>query len=288
MRICPVCKNALTKANACELRIRIGGYCRPCNAKRSKDYRGHLQGPRPCKQCKISFEPKLGNTKFCSEKCRSSFWKVNNPERAERKRLNEIKRIKQRLQKVETERQRYYKIVFYQKIFQPCICTDCGIEFETLRPIEWIALDIKGGCASKQRCKPCQRIFRLLNHGGGPKRRCKIYGVPYKAFNARTIFESNNWTCCLCGISTPEVLRGTYEDNAPELDHIWPLSVIRNGIKSPGHVKSNCWLLCRKCNGKKGVKDVPTPSNQSVPAFDSGSILGNHPHPGLAAIEGTL
>lgn len=154
----------------------------------------------------------------------------------------------------EAKRRKRYQSVFYHKIWQPCVCADCGVEFETIQPIEWVALDISNGMTDIQRCKPCQKIFRLLNHGGGPRRRCKVYGVPCRRFNARVIFIRDSWKCKNCGVPTPESKRGSQEPDAPELDHIWPLSQIRNGVKSPGHVKSNCQLLCRKCNGVKGAK----------------------------------
>jgi endogenous inhibitor of DNA gyrase (YacG/DUF329 family) len=48
-------------------------------------------------------------------------------------------------------------------------------------------------------------------------------------------------------VPTPKSLRGTFVDNAPELDHIIPLSL------GGTHTKSNTQLLCRKCNRIKGA-----------------------------------
>lgn len=59
------------------------------------------------------------------------------------------------------------------------------------------------------------------------------------------ILERDKYRCYICGIKTPKNLRGTCEDNAPEIDHIIPLS--KGGL----HVESNLRCACRKCNGAK-------------------------------------
>ena len=63
--------------------------------------------------------------------------------------------------------------------------------------------------------------------------------------NPDFILERDKYRCYICGIKTPKKLRGTYEDNAPEVDHIIPLS--KGGL----HVESNLRCACRKCNGLK-------------------------------------
>ncbi|MCU4310000.1 HNH endonuclease [Acinetobacter radioresistens] len=63
--------------------------------------------------------------------------------------------------------------------------------------------------------------------------------------NPDLILERDKYRCYICGIKTPKKLRGTYEDSAPEVDHIIPLS--KGGL----HVESNLRCACRKCNGLK-------------------------------------
>lgn len=65
------------------------------------------------------------------------------------------------------------------------------------------------------------------------------------SINPIKILERDKWKCYLCGVNTPRKLRGTYEDNAPEVDHIIPLS--KGGL----HVESNLKCACRKCNISK-------------------------------------
>lgn len=62
------------------------------------------------------------------------------------------------------------------------------------------------------------------------------------------VFMRDGWKCQLCGTSTPKSKRGTYEDKAPELDHILPISL---GGK---HDWSNVHCSCRKCNLDKGAR----------------------------------
>jgi len=64
--------------------------------------------------------------------------------------------------------------------------------------------------------------------------------------NPMLVFERDKWKCKGCNKNTPRNKRGSYDLNAPELDHIIPLSI---GGK---HCYSNVQLLCRGCNMMKG------------------------------------
>lgn len=65
-------------------------------------------------------------------------------------------------------------------------------------------------------------------------------------FNPIDIFERDKWRCQLCGCKTPKDSRGTYADNAPELDHVVTLADGGN------HTRANTQCACRKCNMAKG------------------------------------
>lgn len=78
-------------------------------------------------------------------------------------------------------------------------------------------------------------------------RRAKKKGNGYESFNPFEVFERDKWTCQICRIKTPRKLRGTTNDNAPELDHI--VSLAEGGA----HTMRNTQCLCRKCNGEKGA-----------------------------------
>lgn len=121
------------------------------------------------------------------------------------------------------------------------ICPDCGFAF-----------------GRGKRCGICRIEWRYEVHDRHHdiQDRCKKYDGFYAAFNLRSVLERDNWTCRWCRVSTPEVKRGTYDDDAPEVDHIWPLAATKDGKKGPGHVPENCCCSCRKCNLKRSNKVI--------------------------------
>jgi hypothetical protein len=68
-----------------------------------------------------------------------------------------------------------------------------------------------------------------------------------EAIDPIKVFERDKWKCQLCGTRTPKKKRGTYDDNAPELDHILPVS------KGGQHRYTNVQCACRRCNGMKNA-----------------------------------
>lgn len=81
-------------------------------------------------------------------------------------------------------------------------------------------------------------------------RRARHYGVAFVRFDIHKVFERDKWTCQLCGVPTPKLKRGSYDDDAPELDHVVAMS------KGGPHTPDNTQCLCRKCNREKGVKAI--------------------------------
>jgi len=114
------------------------------------------------------------------------------------------------------------------------------------------------------RCKVCKADYTPDNTGGRPTVFCsdrcviddvrrvrRIAKLTKKARLKRVIVESvdpfkvfdrDRWRCQLCGVVTPKKLRGTINPNAPELDHIQPIS------KGGSHTYINTQCACRKCN----------------------------------------
>ena len=64
------------------------------------------------------------------------------------------------------------------------------------------------------------------------------------------VFERDGWKCQLCGVKTPKKLRGSYDERAPELDHICPISL------GGSHTYDNVQCACRACNGAKGARFI--------------------------------
>lgn len=69
-------------------------------------------------------------------------------------------------------------------------------------------------------------------------------------FDPLAVLDRDGWRCRFCLIDTPKTARGTYKHNAPEVDHIVPIS--RGGE----HSMANTQCLCRACNQSKGRKTM--------------------------------
>jgi len=64
------------------------------------------------------------------------------------------------------------------------------------------------------------------------------------------VFRAAGWKCKSCGCDTPQELMGTFDDSAPELDHIKPIAM------GGDHCYDNVQLLCRTCNILKGTSSL--------------------------------
>lgn len=110
----------------------------------------------------------------------------------------------------------------------------------------------------QQRCSSCRdRAARLRFERAAPTRRAgkslrrareRVAGC--ERFDPFEVFQRDKWTCHICGIKTPKSLRGSYDDRAPELDHIIPLAA------GGPHTRQNTACSCRRCNILKGAKPL--------------------------------
>jgi 5-methylcytosine-specific restriction endonuclease McrA len=117
-------------------------------------------------------------------------------------------------------------------------CPECGVLFTNMprRDCNRICSDECG-----QRLKAAHRTASKIKRGDAERDRKRVI----KKVDPFKVFERDGWCCRLCDTPTPKFLRGSYEPEAPELDHIVPLS--RGGA----HTYENTQLLCRACNGRK-------------------------------------
>ncbi|MBR7747448.1 HNH endonuclease [Undibacterium baiyunense] len=126
----------------------------------------------------------------------------------------------------------------------------------------------KDYCCDK--CKPITEAHKASKLKQKIIRAYKKRVTAVEAVSPMKVFKQANWKCQWCGVDTPREKRGTYEDCAPELDHIIPLS--RGG----SHTYANVQCLCRKCNGLKGNKDTPPPHLQSLEGIETENRLFPH------------
>lgn len=109
-------------------------------------------------------------------------------------------------------------------------------------------------------CKTCNILFSRMPGGSArccsdecskasdraDKARRRKASKEGDSFDPLMICYRDGWKCKHCGKRTPKKRRGTIASNAPEIDHIVPLSV------GGRHTKDNVQLLCRSCNQAKG------------------------------------
>lgn len=131
-------------------------------------------------------------------------------------------------------------------------CRDCGVvvpkgtqRCETCRA----AATEANRRHARQRAK-FSEAAKAAKRAGKARRKAIERGIHAERFDPFEIFERDKWRCHLCGCKTPKALRGTYQDRAPELDHIVPLS------KGGQHTRTNTACSCRKCNGVKGDRPL--------------------------------
>lgn len=79
-------------------------------------------------------------------------------------------------------------------------------------------------------------------------RRAATKGVKaIETFDPLDVLARDDWTCQMCQKRLSERKRGSFDDDAPELDHIVPLAA------GGDHSRRNTQCLCRKCNLQKGA-----------------------------------
>jgi Zn finger protein HypA/HybF involved in hydrogenase expression len=175
-----------------------------------------------------------GPNRYCSMACRSGHAK-----RAEESRRREREAYRINVGAEIDALRRIAKYVEKPAVFR-CLCRRCSA----------VMIVRRNGGLHKIVCDKCTTAAaQAAKATAKAKRRALERGVAAENVNPILVFERDKWTCQLCGIRTPSSLRGTHRDNAPELDHIIPLS--RGGE----HTYRNTQCSCRKCNAAKS--DVP-------------------------------
>lgn len=122
-------------------------------------------------------------------------------------------------------------------------CDECGALYCPLYGANRGPKQLCSDQCSDARRKQSERAAKV-------KRRAAERGVDAESVNPWRVFSRDGWACMLCKVDTPRQLRGTCEHNAPELDHVVPLS--RGGP----HTYSNTQCLCRSCNQFKSDRTM--------------------------------
>lgn len=159
-----------------------------------------------CVQCGVWFCGSNLNNVICSDECRENRWRA----------LYNVRVV----QAANDNRATY-------------ICRECNARFSP-----------SYGEKNRVFCSPAC-LSRSSNRVRRHKERARLRLVTVETVDPNTVFERDGWRCQFCKVKTPRKLRGTYEPNAPELDHIIPLSC------GGEHSYRNTQCLCRSCNADK-------------------------------------
>lgn len=237
----------------------------------------------PCDVCGNLFKPRQKNSKHCSKLCngrRKRYMKVNCIHCKamvirERRGANDSKLFcsrpcadKHRVF-VTSEKEALKRIANKVKKF-----FSSKVSLELIKEIKSLKLIASNG-KRKKLCKACGEIvyskyvllhpncrkgyeierkkrykstevYKRLKKKYRSQRKAKQRGATIaESVDPIAILERDKWQCYLCGVDTPQDLRGSYSDNAPEVDHVIPLS--KGGL----HIESNLRCACRKCNALK-------------------------------------
>jgi 5-methylcytosine-specific restriction endonuclease McrA len=127
-------------------------------------------------------------------------------------------------------------------------CRDCGIQLPQAKSGQRLCAPCSGAAHARTRAACRQSAsYKAAKKAYKTRRRIREDRV-FDLIDPARVFARHGWLCQICGISCPEDLKGTTRHNAPELDHIVPLS--RGGT----HTHDNVQLACRSCNGFKSNK----------------------------------
>ena len=121
-------------------------------------------------------------------------------------------------------------------------------------------------------CRLCNSEYAPTSSGGSPsdycsaacrdtasaaqkriekaKRQARLAAVTIENVDPFVVFARDKWRCRICARGTPRAKRGSYDDDAPELDHIIPIS------KGGEHSYRNTQCACRACNIAKADRPM--------------------------------
>lgn len=128
-------------------------------------------------------------------------------------------------------------------------CAHCGVTYCALKPV---VMKYCGEQCKSNQAKDQKRTARLA-------RKAIQRASSVERVSPNKVFTRDGWSCYLCGCHTPSELRGSYMQNAPELEHVVPLS--RGGEHSYANVR----CACRACNLIKGDKTLDEIGGEYIP-----------------------
>lgn len=207
-----------------------------------------------CRSCSGFFTPANKSAMYCKKSCKLRAWVAGNPEKhkanreksrvsAKRKGRTVCPLFASHCKRCQSafvgRRKRLYctERCAISKAPSSVDCRTCGSAFKPT---------YTGGGLGSYCSEPCRQVaFNAGRRVERAKRKAVVRGATVESIDPLRVFERDRWMCQLCGVKTPRTKRGTYEPDAPELDHILPLSV------GGAHAYINVQCACRRCNNTK-------------------------------------
>lgn len=243
---------------ACAGEHKAHGYC--LRHYRQMQRGGITQDATACVHCGAPMLGKMAGSIYCGASCKGQAWKKANPERlptlcaywtgfctvcgaamgAKRerhrcdgcRRAAELEAARESTNALNAAKHKSNGLVVH--------CSNCETAFCPLY-----------GTKIRRICPCCEPVVRKEQERAVKARRDKrIRSTTKETVLPSVVFKRDGWRCQLCGIETPRRLRGSCHHNAPELDHVVPLS--RGGE----HTYANTQCTCRSCNGWKGARTM--------------------------------
>lgn len=267
---CPACRGFFTPVK------REQSYCtRECGRRTRRGSKPRQMWKHSCKHCGDAFESIAEEADYCASRCKLAAWKLKNLERVRAHRLAAPPRINppkllcayftghcemcgcawggrakrvnckscQSLirKKAACDAAKIVSLARHRAQGKVVRCSECTAGFCPLY-----------GASHCTLCDVCAKArFRESQKVGKKRRNARIRGASVgEPVHRLKVFARDGWLCQLCGIQTPRELMGSMAQNAPELDHINPVS--RGGA----HSTENTQCLCRSCNGWKSDRTM--------------------------------
>lgn len=212
-----------------------------------KQREGIAEEPAVCCDCGAHFERKRGPLSARCPTCRSEY----------RAAAQSLAQKKKRMSNAAVRRCAICSGPSVAPKYCSDACSDVGI-FGAPRPCKICGSVFQPKSRGSECCSPGCRylaitkpddhratVARENRRRWGMARRAMKRAATVERVDPIKVCESAKWRCQQCGIDTPQSLRGTTNQRAPECDHIVPLS--RGGE----HSYANSQCLCRRCNNRK-------------------------------------
>ena len=186
-----------------------GLYCgRPCSFAAMRER-------RLAKEAALPLKPRPADCVLCGARCKRVGDKCCSAECAKRLKRSQYRDIP----------------------LPPRACGCCGVLFIPTDRSMGPKVYCSGICRARslrEQKRKARRVRRARERAGGGN-----------SFDPLDVLRRDGWRCYLCGKDTPQKLRGSYHPDAPELDHVIPVS------KGGQHTTGNTRCACRACNQVK-------------------------------------